>query len=78
MHVGGICLFLLFFFFPSPHKSEVMGHRPSVFPDHHDEDRTHQACRVHGVSEEVGCFFVHFYLFFLTPDGRGLSLTSMQ
>lgn len=30
-----------------------MGHRPAVFPDHHDENRTHQTHRVHGLPEEV-------------------------
>ncbi|KAK1793737.1 hypothetical protein P4O66_001422 [Electrophorus voltai] len=37
----------------SSYKCEVMGHRPPVFPDHHDENRTHQARRVHGVPEET-------------------------
>lgn len=37
----------------SSYKCEAVGHRPAVFPDHHDEDRAHQAHRVHGVFEKV-------------------------
>lgn len=37
----------------SSYKCEAVGHRPPVFPDHHDEDRSHQAHRVHGVFEKV-------------------------
>lgn len=37
----------------SSYKCEAVGHRPAVLPDHHDEDRSHQAHRVHGVFEKV-------------------------
>lgn len=39
--------------FLSAHRREAVGHRPPVFPDHHDEDGPHQAHRAHGVSEKV-------------------------
>lgn len=37
----------------SSHQREAVGHRPPVFPDHHDEDGPHQAHGVYGVSEKV-------------------------
>lgn len=32
---------------------EAVGHRPAVLSDYHDENRTHQTLRVHGLPEEV-------------------------
>lgn len=40
-------------FFSSSNKCEAVGHRPTVFSDDHDEDGSHQAHRIHGVSEKV-------------------------
>lgn len=39
--------------FRSSDPCEAVGHRPAVLPDHHDENRTHQTRRVHGLPEEV-------------------------
>lgn len=44
----------------SSNKCEIVGHWPTVFSDHHDEDGFNQAHRVYGVSEKVrkqGKFF---------------------
>ena len=32
---------------------QIMGHRPSVFPEHHDENRSDEAQRTHGLPEKV-------------------------
>lgn len=60
----------------SSYKCEAVGHRPPVFPDHHDEDRSHQAHRVHGVFEKVsvhgGALLVS--LPSRTTGGRGTTL----
>lgn len=44
--------------FLSAHRREAVGHRPPVFPDHHDEDGPHQAHRAYGVSEKVSVSIV--------------------
>lgn len=42
-----------FFRPPSPDKCEAVGHWPTMFSDDHDEDGSHQAHRVYGISEKV-------------------------
>lgn len=37
----------------SSDKCEAVGHRPAMFSDDHDENRSHQAHGVYGVSEKV-------------------------
>lgn len=53
LHTLLILSWFWFWFCFSSDPREVVGHRPAVFPDHHDEDRTHQTRRVHGLPEEV-------------------------
>lgn len=43
-----VCTFL-----SSSNKCEAVGHRPTMFSDDYDEDRSHQAHRVYGVSQKV-------------------------
>lgn len=43
-------------FLYSSYQREVMGHRQTMLSDHHDEDRTNKARRVHGVSQKVSIF----------------------
>lgn len=45
---------LALFSFPSSCKCETLGHWSTMFSNNNDENRTHQAHRVHGVFKKVG------------------------
>lgn len=47
----------------SGHRLQAMGDRTAVLPDDYDEDRPHQASRVHRLPEEVR----HFNIFSPEP-----------
>lgn len=46
-------IFILFNVYFSSDPREAVGDRSPVFPDHYDENWTHQTRRVHGLPQEV-------------------------